>query len=94
MMKDQEKTYIDIKIAGEPIKLLVPFDSQDFTRDVEREVTSLFAKWKHSFSSQTEKSVLARMVYQYASYYRELKIKYEEAVKKAEECLGKFDTEL
>ncbi len=93
MVKDREETYIDIKIAGEPIRLKIPFEKQDFTRDVEREVNSMFAKWKRSFSTQTEKSESARMVYQYASYYLDLRSKYEEAVKKAEECLGKFDNE-
>ncbi len=31
------------------------------------------------------------MVYQYASHYKELTVRYQEAFLKAEECLGKME---
>lgn len=91
MMKGLEKINIDIKIGGEPIKLYIPFENQDFTREVEAEINSLYTRWRESFPSRTDKSLMAMMVYQYASYYKELTRKYEDAVKKAEECLSLFD---
>lgn len=91
MMKDQEKINMEINIGGEPIKITVPFQNQELTRSVEDEINSLFAAWRRSFPKRSEKGLLAMMVYQYASYYKELTIKYQEATRKAEECLGNLD---
>lgn len=90
MMKDQEKINIDINIGGEPIKLTVPFDKQDFTRDVESEVNNLFNTWRRRFPNRTEKGLMAMMLYQYASYYKELTDKYQAGILKAEECLARL----
>lgn len=94
MMTGQEKINIDIKIVGEPIRLSVPFDNQDFTRDVEAEVNNLFAAWRKSFPNRSEKGLMAMMVYQYASHYKELAVKYQDAVTRAEECLNRSFPEL
>lgn len=91
MMMDQEKINMEINIGGEPIKITVPFQNQELTRSVEDEINSLFAAWRRSFPKRSEKGLLAMMVYQYASYYKELTIKYQEATRKAEECLGNLD---
>ncbi len=91
MMKDQEKINMEINIGGEPIQLTVPFQKQEFTRSVEDEVNNLFAAWRRSFPKRSEKGLLAMMVYQYASYYKELSVKHQEATRKAEECLGNLD---
>ena len=32
-MKDQDKINMEIKIGGEPIRLTVPFQNQELTRD-------------------------------------------------------------
>ncbi len=93
MMKDREKINIDINIGGEPLKLTVPFGKQDFTRDVELEVNNLFATWRRRFPNKTEKGLMAMMLYQYASYYKELTEKYHEGVLKAEECLARLTGE-
>lgn len=90
MMKDHEKINIDINIGGEPLRLTVPFGKQDFTRDVELEVNNLFTTWRRRFPNKTEKGLLAMMLYQYASYYKELTEKYQEGVLKAEECLTRL----
>lgn len=82
---------MEINIGGEPIKITVPFQNQELTRSVEDEINSLFAAWRRSFPKRSEKGLLAMMVYQYASYYKELTIKYQEATRKAEECLGNMD---
>ncbi len=91
MMKDQEKINMEINIGGEPIKLTVPFQNQELTRSVEEEINNLYAAWRRSFPKRSDKGLLAMMVYQYASHYKELTIRYQEASKKAEECLGKLD---
>lgn len=93
MMKDHEKINIDINIGGEPIRLTVPFEKQDFTRDVETEVNSLFTTWRRRFPNKTEKGIMAMMLYQYASYYKELTEKYQAGILKAEECLAKLGGE-
>lgn len=86
-MKDQEKINIEIHIAGEPIKLTVPFQDQDLTRDIEEEINTLFNRWRRSFPKRSEKGLLAMMLYRYASYYKGLTIKYQEAAHLAKECL-------
>ena len=91
MMKDQDKINMEIKIGGEPIRLTVPFQNQELTRSVEEEINTLYATWHRSFPKRSEKGLLAMMVYQYASYYKELTIKYQEATRKAEECLDNLD---
>ena len=91
MMKDQEKINMEINIGGEPIELTVPFQDQELTRNVEEEINKLFAAWRRSFPKRSEKGLLAMMVYRYASYYKELTIKYQDATRKAEECLGSLD---
>ncbi len=92
MMKDQEKINMEINIGGEPIKLTVPFQNQELTRSVEDEINKLYATWRRNFPKRSEKGLLAMMVYQYASHYKELSVKYQEAIGKAEECLGKIDS--
>jgi len=91
MMKDQEKINMEINIGGESIKLTVPFQNQELTRSVEEEINSLYDTWRRSFPKRSEKGLLAMMVYQYASYYKELALKHQEAINKAEECLGKLN---
>lgn len=86
-MKDQEKINIEIHIAGEPIKLTVPFQDQDLTRDIEEEINTIFNQWRRSFPKQSEKGLLAMMLYRYASYYKGLTNKYQAAARLAEECL-------
>lgn len=91
MMKDQEKINIEINIGGEPIMLVVPFQNQEQTREVEEEINRLFTRWRKSFPKRSEKGLLAMIAYQYASYYKELATKYQQAIDKADECLNRLD---
>lgn len=91
MMKDQEKINMEINIGGSPIKVSVPFNKQEQTRHVEEELNSLLESWKRSFPKRSERELLAMMLYQYASYYRELTDKYREAAAKADECLNRLN---
>ncbi len=81
---------MEINIGGAAIKVNVPFDKQEQTRRVEEEINSLLAAWKRSFPKRSEQELTAMMLYQYASYYRELTDKYREATAKAEACLAKI----
>ncbi len=87
MMKDPEKINMEINIGGERITLDVPFQKQNLSRDIESEINNLYSKWRSSFPKKTDKQLLAMLVYQYASYYKELTLRYQEAHKKALECL-------
>ncbi len=87
-MKDTEKINMEINIGGERFRVNVPFDSQDLTRDVEAEANRLLENWRRTFPKRTDKGLLAMMVYQYASYYKNLTEKYEEATAKAEAMLA------
>lgn len=87
MMNDQEKINMEINIGGESIKLTVPFRNQELTRSVEEEINKLFDTWRKTFPKRSEKGLLAMIAYQYASFYKELTLKYQEALEKAEECL-------
>ena len=91
MMKDQEKINMEINIGGEPIKLTVPFQNQELTRSIEEEINCLYAKWRLNFPKRSEKGLLAMMVYQYASHYKELSIRHQEAMAKTGECLDKIN---
>lgn len=91
MMKDQEKINMEINIGGEPIQLAVPFQNQELTRDVEKEINSLFSTWRCSFPERSEKGLLAMIAYRYASYYKELTLKYMEAARKADSCLAQLE---
>lgn len=87
MMNDQEIIKMEINIGGEPIMLTVPFRNQELTRSVEEEANNLFDTWRKNFPKRSEKALLAMVAYRYASLYKELTIKYQEALEKAEECL-------
>ena len=82
---------MEINIGGSPIKVSVPFSKQEQTRHVEEELNSLLESWKRSFPKRSERELLAMMLYQYASYYRELTDKYREAAAEAEKCLNRLN---
>lgn len=76
-----------LNIGDQRISLTVPFDRQDFVRDVESKVDRLYRKWRLSFPSKTDREILAMVAYQFASYFSELKERYDAAAEKAATCL-------
>ena len=82
-----------LNIGEQRISLTVPFAKQDFVRDVESEVNSLYKKWRLAFPAKTNREILAMVAYQYASFYGELKERYNAATEKALECLRDTDAE-
>lgn len=85
-MDDSEKINMDINIGGQKVKLTVPFRKQNFVRDVETEVGHLFDAWRIQFPRKDERELLAMIIYQYASFYKELTLRHEEALRLAEDC--------
>lgn len=80
-----------LNIGDQRISLTVPYARQDFVRDVETEVDKLYRKWRLNFPSKSDREILAMVAYQYASFYGELKERYEAAMKKAAECLESIE---
>ncbi|MDE5842948.1 MAG: cell division protein ZapA [Muribaculaceae bacterium] len=77
MATTRDNVTIEIIIAGEPIKLLVPFDQQDKVRECERQVNALYSDWRARFPRKTPFELLAMIAYQYASYYQEMTERYD-----------------
>lgn len=78
-MNDSDKIKITITIAGERIPLTVPGDKRGIVRQTEREVSDLFTEWRRNYPQKTDMEILAMVAYQYASFYRDLKNRYEDA---------------
>ena len=90
-MDDSEKVYMEINIGGQVVKLTVPFSEQDFVRDVEQEIDRLYHSWRKNFPRKDERELLAMIVYRYASYYRQLTLRHEEALRLANDCESAVD---
>lgn len=75
------------------MSLTVPESKRDFVRATERDVDSLVRKWRRDFPAKSDSEILAMVAYQYASFYGELRKRYEAASDLAEECLGLFPAE-
>lgn len=78
-MTDRDSVKMEINIAGENIQLTVPFNRQDAVRDTERDVNALFDNWRQRFPRKQPTEILAMVAYQYASFYSDLREKYERA---------------
>ncbi|MDE7413050.1 MAG: cell division protein ZapA [Muribaculaceae bacterium] len=83
---------MEIKIAEQTVKLSIPFLKQDFVRDTENEIKSLFLSLRRKFPRKDESELLAMIIYQYASYYRELLLRHEEAKNLAMEIENTIDS--
>lgn len=92
-MSTPDPIKMTLNIGGQRISLNVPFSRQEFARDVEQSVDSLYTKWRRAFPQKTDREVLTMVAYQFASHYSELKELYGEAAEKAEKCLRLIDTE-
>lgn len=83
---------MEINIGGQIVKLTVPFLKQDFVRDTESEIGALFSSLRKKFPRKDERELLAMIIYQYASYYRELTSRHEEALRLASDCEKAIDS--
>lgn len=91
-MNEPEKIKMTLNIGDQAFSLTVPFAKQDFVRDVEKDVDTLCRKWRQKFPGKPDKELLAMVAYQYASFYTELRLRYEEATRRALECLELTET--
>jgi len=90
-MKDTDDVKMEINIAGEHLTITVPFSRQDFVRETEKNIAHLYNSWRRQFPMRTNAEVLAMVAYQYASYYRDLLAREDEASTLAAELLDTAD---
>lgn len=86
-MSDSGTVNMYLNIGDQRISLTVPFDRQNFVRDVEHKINQLYKRWRKDFTSKTDKEIMAMVAYQFASHYSELKDRYELAQAQAMESL-------
>lgn len=79
MDNTSDKVKINIVIAGESIPLTVDAERQSAVRLTQREVNDLFDTWHRRFPQKTDKELLAMVAYQFASFYRDLRDRYDMA---------------
>lgn len=85
-MTDRDTINMEINIAGERIKLAVPYNSQNDVRDSEAEIQNLYNTWRVRFPKKSDRELLAMVAYQYASYYHELLRLHKQATSLAISC--------
>lgn len=93
-MNDSENIKMYLNIGGQRVSLTVPFSRQNFVRDVEKDVDSLYSKWRLAFPAKTDREIFAMVAYQYASFYAELKARYDKASEIAGRCLREIDADI
>ena len=89
-MDDSEKIELTLNIGDQRIHLSVPFDRQEFARDVEADVDGLYRRWRKAFPARTDREILVMVAYQYASFYAKLREQYQAAASAAGRCLALF----
>lgn len=91
-MTERDTVRMEISIAGEPLQLTVPFESQETVRKTERDIDALYNDWRLRFPRKTPKELLAMIAYQYASFYEELRARYDRAADMAASIEDRLDT--
>lgn len=76
MTTNRDNVQIEIIIAGEPIRLTVPFSRQDSVRKCEKDINALYSDWRAKFPRKTQSELMAMIAYQYASFFQELSERY------------------
>ena len=96
-MFDDEKLRVTLNIAGEQVKTVINRSDEEELRMLEKEVTSLFNRWRVADPARTKSQVLAMVAFQYAKlYYDELtagrsrEASLRDFVEKYEERLNKI----
>lgn len=91
-MTDRDNVKMEINIAGEQIILTVPFSKQEATRKTEKDVDALYNDWKMKFPKKNPKELLAMIAYQYASFYDDLRQRYDRAAQEAAKANALLDS--
>ncbi|MGN0238109.1 MAG: cell division protein ZapA [Lepagella sp.] len=92
-MNDSDKIIMTLNIGDQRIQMSSPFARQEFVRVVESEVDGLYRKWRKKFPTKDDGEILAMAAYQFASFYYELKERYEKAADIAADCLKQLEEE-
>ena len=90
-MNDSDKIIMTLNIGDQRIQMSSPFARQEFVRVVESEVDGLYRKWRKKFPAEDDNELLAMVAYQFASFYYELKERYEKATDIAIDCLKQIE---
>ncbi|MDE7403133.1 MAG: cell division protein ZapA [Muribaculaceae bacterium] len=88
-----EQIRMYLNIGDQRIALSVPRDRQDFVRATERGTDELYRKWRKQFPGKSDQEIMAMVAYQYASFYGELKERYEAASELAAKCMQLLEPE-
>lgn len=91
-MTTESNVKIEINIAGEPIRLAVPFEKQESVRECEAAVNALFSEWRRKFPKKSNSELMAMIAYQYASFYRELSARYDALTAGISETSARLDS--
>lgn len=78
---------MEVNIAGERVKLTVPFSRQSAVRETEFSLRQLAEDLKARSPISSDKQLLARMAYEYARRYYVLKALRESELSEAEDLL-------
>lgn len=93
-MKETDEIDLKIKIASQQVTLHQALKNQDFVRDVESRIEELWQTWRIRFPNLTEARLLAMMVYQYASFYFQMRQRYESAEESAQRAVAALNSAL
>ena len=69
-MFDDEKLRVTLNIAGEQVKTVINRSDEEELRMLEKEVTSLFNRWRVADPSRTKSQVLAMVALGVTSRFR------------------------
>lgn len=92
MATNKDTVKLEINIAGELIKLTVPFKQQDSVRDTEKAINKLYSDWRVKYPRKTSSELLAMIAYQFASFYYELSDRYETLAEGLSDVSGELDS--
>lgn len=94
MATNKDTVKIEINIAGEFLRLSVPFEDQDRVRRCEKAINDLYLQWRVKFPRKTTSELVAMLAYQYASFYLELSDRYEALSDRIAEISDNLDSAL
>lgn len=75
---------MEINITGEKILVDVPFSEQNSVREIEKSIDELYNSWRIKFPRKAPMELLAMIAYQYASYYADLRKRYDAVARSVE----------
>lgn len=78
-MTDAENVNTELNIGGVRVPLAVHKSKLSAVKDTEQELRELFDTWRSRFPSKSTHELLAMIAYQYATFYHELKDRYQAA---------------